>query len=73
MHRSTEVRYLQPVRPHGLPSGSAQVQRQLFAKSTLGGWREKVAEMAQPLVERLRPDAFAQPYLCARGLELGLR
>jgi transposase len=34
------------------------------AKSTLCGWHEKVAELVQPVVEAMRADAFAQPYLC---------
>ena len=29
--------------------------------------------MAEPLVERLGGDAFAQPCFCVRGLEPGLR
>jgi transposase len=35
-----------------------------LAKSTLCGWHENVAELVQPVVEAMRADAFAQPYLC---------
>ena len=34
------------------------------AKSTLCGWHEKVADLVRPVVEAMRADALAQPYLC---------
>ncbi len=34
------------------------------AKSTLCGWHEKIAELVRPVVEAMRTDALAQPYLC---------
>jgi transposase len=33
-------------------------------KSTICTWHEELAELAQPLVEAMRADALAQPYLC---------
>lgn len=34
------------------------------AKSTLCGWHEKIAELVRPVVEAMRADALAEPYLC---------
>lgn len=33
-------------------------------KSTLCTWHEELAELVQPLIEAMRADALAQPYLC---------
>jgi transposase len=33
-------------------------------KSTICTWHEQLAELVQPLVEAMRTDALAQPYLC---------
>lgn len=35
-----------------------------FAKSTICGWHEKLAELAEPIVEAMHKDALKQPYLC---------
>jgi transposase len=35
-----------------------------LARSTIGGWHEQLAPLAQPLIESMRQDAFEQPYLC---------
>jgi transposase len=33
-------------------------------KSTICTWHEELAELVQPLIEAMRADALAQPYLC---------
>jgi transposase len=33
-------------------------------KSTICTWHEELAELVQPLIEAMRTDALAQPYLC---------
>ncbi len=35
-----------------------------IARSTLCGWHEALASLAQPLVEAMKVDAFNAPYLC---------
>lgn len=35
-----------------------------ISRSTLCGWHEQLADLAEPLVEAMLVDAFAQPYLC---------
>ncbi len=37
----------------------------VLARSTMCGWHEQLADLAEPLVEAMLRDAFAQPYLCA--------
>lgn len=36
----------------------------VLAKSTMCTWHETLGEMAQPLLEAMREDSLAQPYLC---------
>jgi len=35
-----------------------------LARSTICGWHKELAELARPIVEAMRRDALAQPYLC---------
>ena len=35
-----------------------------LARSTMCGWHGMLAELAKPLIEAMRLDAFTQPYLC---------
>ena len=35
-----------------------------IARSTICGWHEQLADLAEPLVEAMLRDAFTQPYLC---------
>jgi transposase len=35
-----------------------------LARSTMCGWHGALADLAKPLIEAMRQDAFAQPYLC---------
>lgn len=35
-----------------------------ISRSTICGWHEQLADLAEPLVEAMLVDAFAQPYLC---------
>ena len=35
-----------------------------LARSTICGWHEQLADLAEPLVEAMLRDAFTQPYLC---------
>nr|WP_276600393.1 IS66 family transposase [Nannocystis sp. ILAH1] len=35
-----------------------------ISRSTICGWHEQLADLAEPLVEAMLRDAFAQPYLC---------
>ena len=37
----------------------------VLARSTMCGWHEQLADLAEPLVEAMLRDAFTQPYLCA--------
>jgi transposase len=37
----------------------------VLARSTICGWHEQLADLAEPLVEAMLRDAFTQPYLCA--------
>lgn len=36
----------------------------VLARSTMCGWHEQLADLAEPLVEAMLRDAFTQPYLC---------
>lgn len=36
-----------------------------LARSTMCGWHEQVADLAEPIVDAMLRDAFTQPYLCA--------
>jgi transposase len=36
-----------------------------LARSTIGSWHEQLMPLARRIVEAMRLDAFAQPYLCA--------
>src|SRR5205085_9080597 len=33
-------------------------------RSTICGWHQELAELARPIVDAMRRDAFTQPYLC---------
>jgi transposase len=35
-----------------------------LARSTICGWHQELAELARPIVDAMRQDALAQPYLC---------
>ena len=35
-----------------------------LARSTMCGWHEQVADLAEPIVDAMLRDAFTQPYLC---------
>jgi transposase len=35
-----------------------------LARSTICGWHMALAELAQPVIDAMRQDAFQQPYLC---------
>ena len=35
-----------------------------LARSTICGWHTRLAELAQPVIDAMRGDAFEQPYLC---------
>jgi transposase len=35
-----------------------------LARSTICGWHQELAELARPIVDAMRRDALAQPYLC---------
>lgn len=35
-----------------------------LARSTMCGWHAELAKLVQPLIDAMREDAFAQPYLC---------
>lgn len=35
-----------------------------LAKSTMCGWHMRLAELAKPLIDAMRADAFTAPYLC---------
>jgi len=37
----------------------------VLARSTMCGWHEQLADLAEPLVEAMLRDAFTAPYLCA--------
>ena len=36
----------------------------MLARSTMCGWHEQLADLAEPLVEAMLKDAFTAPYLC---------
>jgi transposase len=36
-----------------------------FARSTICGWHEQLADLAEVVVDAMLRDAFTQPYLCA--------
>jgi transposase len=37
----------------------------VLARSTMCGWHEQLADLAEPIVAAMLRDAFTQPYLCA--------